>query len=414
MIENVLGSAVVAALAITVIGRVWSRSAAEGTLTKWRKESLSGALLAALAAVSIVAVGNVLNSSLHDRVFSLTFFLGLVTSICTWQVDVFVKRWEAATFREAATRAVRSWGAFVRTVVAELWRNITSRNWSELRPGEFTAKRLEGFRGFFGLYVVLFFAMVVIVIVGLTSSALMSPDPSAAFLVAAGSLNAVLIAAHAVLAVLAVVMLLVLARLTDVLKVPLSMGHAFRGGAEAVGWGTAVGALFGALMPLLLTVEPMAPIFQVAPYGRSIYEPSIIVELSAIGAIGGLFVGAAMIPSLLLRSAENLLIRRMLVPLLYAVAIWGTSRGLMPIGRTGEQLLDINRPTLGVEGVQCDQAPPGGLDLTSQSIAMELVHRCDGDLILPDSAVCWGMIPLVLCIAAVLVADDLKRKAAVS
>src|SRR5699024_8611512 len=89
------------------------------------------------------------------------------------------------------------------------------------------------------------------------------------------------------------------------------------------------------------------------PEGEAIYEPGIIVQLSAIGAVGGLLVGAAMMPALLLSSAENLLVRRVIGPGLYSVIILGTSLGLAPIGQTGGQLLDMNRPLLGIDGSRC-------------------------------------------------------------
>ena len=266
-------------------------------------------------------------------------------------------------------------------------------------------------RGFISLYLVLFLTLIVVVILGFTSSVLMSSDPASVFLAAAASLNAVLIAAHAVLAALVLVVIIVLARLTNLLQVPLSLGHALRGAAEAVGWGTAAGeALFGALIPLLITVGPLAIIFGAGPEGEAIYEPGIIVQLSAIGAVGGLLVGAAMMPALLLSSAENLLVRRVIGPGLYSVIILGTSLGLAPIGQTGGQLLDMNRPLLGIDGSRCGGTVPGGIDLARQSVAMELKDRCDGGLILPDGSVVVSMLPLAVGIAVVLIVNDVRKK----
>jgi len=410
MVGNVLGAAVVAAFTAIVIGRRWSRSAAEETLTAWRKETLFGAFLAALAATAVITLPDSLRVSTLAAVVSLAFFVGLMTAICAWQVDEFVKRRGVLTLRRALPKAVRGWTSAARTSAAVLWRNLTSHNWSEVRPGEFTTRRLEGLRGFISLYLVLFLTLIVVVILGFTSSVLMSSDPASVFLAAAASLNAVLIAAHAVLAALVLVVIIVLARLTNLLQVPLSLGHALRGAAEAVGWGTAAGALFGALIPLLITVGPLAIIFGAGPEGEAIYEPGIIVQLSAIGAVGGLLVGAAMMPALLLSSAENLLVRRVIGPGLYSVIILGTSLGLAPIGQTGGQLLDMNRPLLGIDGSRCGGTVPGGIDLARQSVAMELKDRCDGGLILPDGSVVVSMLPLAVGIAVVLIVNDVRKK----
>src|SRR5690606_42013828 len=62
-----------------------------------------------------------------------------------------------------------------------------------------------------------------------------------------------------------------------------------------------------------------------------------------------------------------------------SVIILGTSLGLAPIGQTGGQLLDMNRPLLGIDGSRCGGTVPGGIDLARQSVAMELKDRCDGD-----------------------------------
>ena len=266
-------------------------------------------------------------------------------------------------------------------------------------------------RGFISLYLVLFLTLIVVVILGFTSSVLMSSDPASVFLAAAASLNAVLIAAHAVLAALVLVVIIVLARLTNLLQVPLSLGHALRGAAEAVGWGTAAGALFGALIPLLITVGPLAIIF--GQYGRrgDRTEPGIIVQLSAIGAVGGLLVGAAMMPALLLSSAENLLVRRVIRLGLYSVIILGTSLGLAPIGQTGGQLLDMNRPLLGIDGSRCGGTVPGGIE-SREAVGgdRQLKDRCDGGLILPDGSVVVSMLPLAVGIAVVLIVNDVRKK----
>lgn len=136
------------------------------------------------------------------------------------------------------------------------------------------------------------------------------------------------------------------------------------------------------------------------------------MQLSAIGAVGGLLVGAAMMPSLLLSSAENLLVRRVIGPGLYSVIILGTSLGLAPIGQTGGQLLDMNRPLLGIDQSRCGGTVPGGTDLATQSVAMELMDRCDGGLILPDGSVAVSMLPLTVGIAVVLIVNDVRKKSA--
>jgi hypothetical protein len=412
MVGNVLGAAVFVAFSATVIGRRWSLSVAEERLTAWRKETLFGAFLAALAAAGVIAVPDAPGGTMLAGTVSLAFFVGLVTAISAWQVDEFVKRRGVLTLRRALPKAVREWNRAARISAAELWRNLTSHNWSEVRPGRFTTRRLEGLRGFISLYMVLFVTLIVMVMLGTTTSVLMNSDPASAFLAAAASFNAVLIAAHAVLAALLLVVIVVLARLTNMLQVPLSPGHALRGAAEAVGWGTAAGALFGALTPLLITFEPLAMFFGAGPGGEAVYEPSIIVELSAIGAVGGLLVGAAMMPSLLLSSAENLLVRRVIGPGLYSVIILGTSLGLVPIGQTGRQLLDMNRPLLGIDGSRCGETVPGGIDLARQSVAIELVERCNGEWILPDSWVAGSMLPLAIGIAVVLIVNDVRQKPA--
>lgn len=412
MIGNVLGAVGVTAVAAAVVGRQWRIAISEKSLTPWRREALLGAFQSVLAVVLSVAMPSFLEGSPFGAVVSLAFFVGLVTAIFAWQVDGFVKRQGVLTLRSALPRAVRRWIGSVRSTVVELWRNLTSNNWSEVRPEEFTTRRFEGLRGFIGLYVVLFILALTLGALGLTASVLMSSDPASESVSTAASLNVVLIAAHAVLAVLMLAAILALGRLTNVIKVPLSPAWALRGGAEAVGWGTAAGALFGALIPLLLTFEPLAFIFGAGPEGDVIYEPSIIVELTAIGAVGGLLVGAAMMPSLLLPSAENLLVRRVIGPLLYIPIILVTSLSLAPIGKTGRQLLDMNRPLLGIDHLRCEDEVPAGLDFTSQSVVMDLVDRCGSGLILPDSWVAGSMLPLVIGIAVLLIVNDVKQRVA--
>ena len=135
MVGNVLGAAVVAAFTAIVIGRRWSRSAAEETLTAWRKETLFGAFLAALAATAVITLPDSLRVSTLAAVVSLAFFVGLMTAIRAWQVDEFVKRRGVLTLRRALPKAVRGWTSAARTSAAVLWRNLTSHNWSEVRPG---------------------------------------------------------------------------------------------------------------------------------------------------------------------------------------------------------------------------------------------------------------------------------------
>ncbi|MBP2381467.1 hypothetical protein [Brachybacterium sacelli] len=343
---------------------------------------------------------------------ALTFIIGIMGAVGAWRVDAFLRRWGTTTVRQALPRAAASRGRAVRDSAVVLWRNVTAQNWSEVRPEDFTTKRLEGLRGYFGLYIVLFLTLLAVATLGGMTSVLMGNDISNAAFAASVSLNAVLIASHAVLSALLMMAVLWLFRAVSLIQVSLSPGRALRTAAEAVGWGTAGGALFGALVPLLITFEPVAILFGAGSDGGAIYEPNIIVKLSAIGAVGGLLFGAAMIPSLVLPSAENLLYRRLLGPVVYCVIIGITSLSMAPIGRTGRELLDMNSSILGLDGVRCDAAAPGGVDLAKQSVVLELVDECGGELLLPDTAVVWSIVPLVLGIAFVLVINDLRRKRA--
>lgn len=73
----------------------------------------------------------------------------------------------------------------------------------------------------------------------------------------------------------------------------------------------------------------------------------------------------------------------------------------------------MNSPLLGLDGVVGEGEVPGDFDLARQSVAMDLVDRCNGQLILHDGWVAGCMLPLTLGVAVVLIVNDVRQKATV-
>lgn len=192
-------------------------------------------------------------------------------------------------------------------------------------------------------------------------------------------------------------------RWTNVLCVRLDFGRMFNLIATYTGYGTAVGVVTVALLPIMTNLVP-----QMHPGNEhSVISPRLLLDVPAAFALIGFLIGALCGSVVLCVSAENLAIRRLLAPTVFAIALLVIFR----LGAGPSSVLQMLLAQLKGPGMDCS-AEAIMKRLTDTNGAFQVYLTCgDGSLRISDRAFGWSALILLAIAAIWAFIRDFRRRA---
>src|SRR5699024_7783997 len=184
-----------------------------------------------------------------------------------------------------------------------------------------------------------------------------------------------------------------------VLRVEVSYRRALTTLATVIGLCSAMGALAGALLPVMATTTGLQEMFSPASVAR-LTSSAVLLEMSAGGAVLGFALGLVVALNDLFSAAENFVLRRLAVPTVFLALLWaGPWIGISPRAVT-EDILGGYRTAHDGSVTACDAPAAPGL-LADHGRVLEIIERCGGVEALSEAWL-WGL-ACAVCVVLVLV-----------
>lgn len=204
-------------------------------------------------------------------------------------------------------------------------RIIAPTGWGELNIGPHTLGRLFTPQALVRVHLMGLILVPAVVAAFFAWAVESRPNLTRATLGAEIGYNGLAIASCLTTALIGTVILMAVLTYSRTLTVDLDLRATFRAVAEGTGFGTAAGLLTAALVPamaFLLTIED----------DRSVpLTPRLLVDIPAASAIIGFTIGLFLSLTRMCRKAENLVIRRLLCPLVFVTFLISmTNTGFAP------------------------------------------------------------------------------------
>lgn len=339
----------------------------------------------------------------QSLIAALTAPLLLGLGVMTWLVcDVssrFIARHGGLTLHGTLGAVSRErfseWREWMRTIGSVL----VPRDWSEIDLRRLAPEAVLSFRTSASVYALFVVTVPVLVMLAFVATMHLEGTAGSVGVSVWVSFNALLIASCLAVTAITTVALVAVFHVIRVLRVEVSYRRALTTLATVIGLCSAMGALAGALLPVMATTTGLQEMFTPASVAR-LTSSAVLLEMSAGGAVLGFALGLVVALNDLCSAAENFVLRRLAVPVVFLALLWaGPQFGISPRA-VGERILGSYRDMHGDSGPACDDPAPPSL-LADQGRMLEVIDRCTGLPILSDWWM-WG-IACALCAALVLV-----------
>ncbi|MFJ2534324.1 hypothetical protein [Microbacterium maritypicum] len=202
--------------------------------------------------------------------------------------------------------------------------------------------------------------------------------------------------------VLGIVALAVYAK---VLLIDLDMKRVFGMVAAWTGYGTAAGFIAGALLPVVVRIMPMTS--RTERSAEAALSPELLIDVPAAGAVAGYGLGIMVASTELCANARNLVLRRMLAPVLLMGALSAlTSFDLGPRSIIQHLLASAAPPAVDT----CTEAAVDS-HLEDSAWVMQALRVCgDHDAVVDDPAALWITGLLIVATTLTAFVKDFRRQ----
>lgn len=215
--------------------------------------------------------------------------------------------------------------------------------------------------------------------------------------------NALATASWMTVAMIIVMVIAALAVYAKVLLIDLDMKRVFGVVAVWTGYGTAAGFIAGALLPVVMRIMPGT--YSTPSGAEAVLSPQLLIDVPAAGAIAGYGFGIIVAAAALCRDARNLVLRRIVAPVLLFAVLFGLTR--FDLGPRS-----IMRDMLG-------PAPSLGLDACTDATleshaddsvrVMQTLRVCSHDgVVVDDRVMLWIVGSLLVAAALAMFVSDFR------
>lgn len=333
-------------------------------------------------------------------VFVAPLLLGV--SLLTWLVCDLIGRFIAhhagTTLRGTMGDILRERSATLRERLRTVGAVVIPRDWSEIDLRRLAPDALLSFRTSASIYALLVVTIPLLAMLALITTMHLEGTEESAVLSVWVSFNALLVASCLAVTAMLTVALVAVLHVIRVLRVEVSYRRALTKLAAVIGLFSAMGVLAGALLPVVATSVGTEEMFSPQFVAR-LTSSSVLLEMSAGGAVLGFALGLVVAMNELCSAAENFVLRRLMVPAVFLLLLWAGPRvGISP-RVVAEGILGGYRDMHGPTRPACSDPASPGL-LADQGRLLEAIDRCSGIPILSDGWL-WG-IACALCMALIL------------
>jgi hypothetical protein len=198
--------------------------------------------------------------------------------------------------------------------------------------------------------------------------------------------NALAVTACLTVAVLVTILAMLALGYLKLVLIRLDVNAAFRAIASWIGYGSAAGVVAVGLLPFAMRLSPSS--YAVAQGGQSILTPRLLVDVPAGFAVLGFGIGVLVAVVTMGRAAENLVIRRFLVPAVMLGVLALMARADIAPGGILRGIV-TSMPTIGA--LECENADIVLPHLQDPSWLIRAVDQCGDGIYLENEPFLWGM-----------------------
>lgn len=278
---------------------------------------ISGGILLVIAGIGTSGLAWLTNVSL------LLCLVGISVAWLTARLENSIRSAEVGSI---STFFVVKAQAAARNLKASLGRSaktVAPTGWSELQLGVGTLDRVVAPRTLLLVYVAGLAVLPIVLAVVFTYAVRGGSAAEQRILSAVFGYNALFVVSCLTAATLVCVLILIFMRFTKILLINLDVARAFRAVATWTGYGTAAGAITAAMLPVVNAVVPLSASSVLETDLAAVINPDLLIDLPAAGAVVGYGIGLTVAIVTVCRNAQNLIIRRILSPLLFILIIGG-------------------------------------------------------------------------------------------